>query len=202
MLVTSGPFNVFGGVRYDPARREVRFTPNAPDLRAGLQYVFRVRTGVTSWDGVALAEALEVPFVPDGRATVSPTPVPTLRGDVAPLLAARCGRASCHGGDAPVMGLDLSSAEAIARTAVGVVARETANGRNAPDYTDPRWGAMLRVDPGDAPAQGRPEYSYLLYKVLGDGPITGARMPPDGAPLDARDAAMLSDWIAAGAPRD
>lgn len=200
--MTSGPFSVYGGVRYDPVRREVRFSPNAPDLRAGLQYVLRVSTALRGWDGTALASPLEVPFVPAGSERPSPPPAPSLRADIAPLLIARCGRAACHGGDAPVMGLDLSSADAIARTNIGVVARQNANGRNAPDYTDPRWGALLRVDPGDAPGQGRPEYSYLIYKLLGDGPIVGARMPPDEAPLSLDEIARVSDWIALGAPRD
>lgn len=99
------------------------------------------------------------------------------------------------------MGLDLHDADAILATAVGRVSRETANGRGTPDYTDPRWGAMLIVDPGDAPGQGRPEYSYLLYKLLGDGPTRGAAMPP-GAPLSRDEIEAVSDWIAAGAPRN
>jgi hypothetical protein len=199
--VTSGPFSVYGGVRYDPVRREVQFTPNAPDLRMGLRYVFRVSTGLRAWDGAALSNAVEVPFVPGGRAMPLPRRTPGFLTEVVPLLRARCGDPRCHGGAAPTMGLDLSSPDGVARTAIGVVARETANGRNAPDYTDPRWGALLRVDPGDAAGQGRPEYSYLVYKLLGDGPVLGARMPP-GAPLDPAETALLADWIAAGAPRD
>ncbi|MFO0630601.1 MAG: hypothetical protein U0325_33925 [Polyangiales bacterium] len=201
MRITSGPYAVYGGVRFDPARREVRFVPNAPDLRVGLRYVFRVTTGLRAWDGAALATPLEVPFVPEGRYEPPRTAPPSLRLAVAPLLAARCASSDCHGGDAPAMGLDLRDAESVMRTAVGRVARETANGRSAPDYTDPRWGAMLVVDPGDAPGQGRPEYSYLIYKLLGDGPFRGAAMPP-GAPLSRDEVITISDWIAAGALRD
>ena len=53
---------------------------------------------------------------------------------------------------------------------------------------------------GLADGQGRPEYSYLVYKLLGDGPVVGARMPPDGPSLSAEEIARVSDWIAAGAP--
>jgi hypothetical protein len=199
--ITSGPYSVYGGVRFDPARREVRFVPNASDLRLGLRYVFRVSEGLRAWDGAPLATPVEVPFVPEGRYTPPATDTPSLRRTVAPLLAARCATSGCHGGDAPAMGLDLRDAEALFRTAVGRVARETANGRTLPDYTDPRWGALLIIDPGDAPMQGRPEYSYLIYKLLGDGPTRGAAMPP-GARLSPEEILAISDWIAAGAPRD
>ncbi len=199
--ITSGPFSVYGGVRYDPARREVRFVPNAPDLRMGLRYIFRVSEALRAWDGAPLSTPVELPFVPEGRFTPTPTEPPSLRRTIAPLLATRCATAVCHGGDAPAMGLDLRDADALLRTAVGRVARGTANGRTLPDYTDPRWGALLIIDPGDAPMQGRPEYSYLIYKLLGDGPVRGGVMPPD-ARLSPEEITTISDWIAAGAPRD
>lgn len=193
---------MYGGVRYDPVRREVRFTPNADELRMGLRYVFRVSTALAAWDGATLPEAFAVPFVPEGRVPPEPRPMVSLRAEIAPLLVARCGDGRCHGGPTPAMGLDLASVDGIARTAIGVIAAQTANGSRRPDYTDPRWGALLRIDPGDAPAQGRPEYSYLIYKVLGDGPIRGARMPPEGPALSRSELERLSDWIALGAPLD
>lgn len=201
LRITSGPFSVYGGVRYDPVRREVRFVPNAPDLRPGLRYVFRVGEALRAWDGAPLLATVDVPFVPQGRAEATAATVPSLRARIAPMFAARCASARCHGGEAPAMGLDLRDADAIIATAVGRIARETDNGRGTPDYTDPRWGALLRIDPGDAPGLGRPEYSYLVYKLLGDGPIRGGRMPPD-APLPIDDIAAVADWIAAGAPRE
>jgi hypothetical protein len=66
--------------------------------------------------------------------------------------------------------------------------------------TDPAWGTLQRVDPGFAAGQGRPEYSYLVYKLLGDGAVVGARMPPEGPPLATEEIARVADWIAAGAP--
>jgi hypothetical protein len=44
-----------------------------------------------------------------------------------------------------------------------------------------------------------PLRSYLFLKALGDGGIVGAPMPPSGVP-DPRIAAVLHDWIEAGAP--
>ena len=66
-------------------------------------------------------------------------------------------------------------------------------------YSDPAWGALQRVDRGNVAGLGRPEYSYVVYKLLGDGPVVGQRMPPE-APLTPDEVALVSDWIAGGAP--
>jgi hypothetical protein len=52
---------------------------------------------------------------------------------------------------------------------------------------------LLRVKPGD------PSASYLYLKLLDDGGIKGARMPP-GSPLDPRLPALFFQWIEAGSP--
>ncbi len=200
-VVRSGVVGVFGGVRYDPVRRSVSFLPDARAFRRALQYEFFVAPTVRAWDGARLAAPVTVRFVPGALETVPPAPTVSLARDVAPLLAARCATASCHGGATPVMGLDLSSAAALRRTTIRVTARERpAAGPATTTSADPAWGALDRVDPGFAMGQGRPEYSYLVYKLLGDGPVVGARMPPEGAPLTQDEMARVSDWIAAGAP--
>lgn len=197
--VTTGGLQAFAGLRYDLVSREVALFPNPNDLRPGLEYVFTVDVGLRGWDGSALPRPVEVRFRPTVREAVPPRRVPSLRGEVAPLLAARCADAGCHGGAEPAMGLDLSSAESIRDTAVGVLARERGGGAFLEDL-DPRWSTLPRVDPGIAPQQGRPEYSYLLYKLLGDGPVWGARMPRGRAPLTEDETRLVADWIAAGAP--
>jgi hypothetical protein len=199
--VTTGAISIFGGVRYDPVRREVWYQPNVGELRQGLEHVLTVRAMVTSWDGVALGRDHEVHFIPQGRVGDTPLPQGSLARDVAPLFLARCTGAGCHGPRAPALGLDLSSPEAIRRTAVGVSSvQRPAPGPAGVTVTDPHWGPLFRVDPGVTAGQGRPEYSYLVYKLLGDGPVVGARMPPGRVPLSVTEVAQVASWIAAGAP--
>jgi hypothetical protein len=101
------------------------------------------------------------------------------------------------------MALDLSSPEAIVRSTSRVVARQRpAVGASVNTSSDPAWGSLMRVDPGTLDGFGRPEYSYLIYKVLGDGPIVGERMPPTGGSLAIDEISTLADWIAAGAPNN
>lgn len=202
VVVRSGVLGVFGGVRYDPVRRAVRFVPDARAFRRALQYEFAVTAGVRAWDGGGLAAPLSVRFMPGATEPAPAPPAVSLARDVAPLLAARCATARCHDADAPAMGLDLSSAAALRRTAIRVPARERPAPGPAISTTaaDPAWGALERVDPGFVAGQGRPEYSYLVYKLLGDGPVVGARMPPEGPALPLDDIARVADWIAAGAP--
>ncbi len=199
--VTSGAIGVFGGLRYDMVRRRVEFVPDARSFRRTIQYEFAINGVLRAWDGAALANPVTLRFSV-GDAVPSPVrPTRTLSGDVAPLLASRCATARCHVGAEPAMGLDLSSPSAIARTALRVPSRERpAPGPAAAAPGDPLWGAMLRIDPGVSPQQGRPEYSYLMYKILGDGPVIGARMPPEGAPLTEEESAVVAAWIALGAP--
>lgn len=201
VLVRSGPVGVFGGVRYDVVRRRVEFVPDARSFRRTLQYEFVATSALRAWDGAPLENPVTLRFVVGATEPLAPRPAPSLTRDVAPLLAARCATAGCHGGASPSMALDLSSPTALVRTALRVASRERpAPGSTAQSPGDPQWGAMLRIDPGLTPQQGRPEYSYLLYKILGDGPILGARMPPDGAPLTDDERALIADWIALGAP--
>ncbi|GIW87443.1 MAG: cytochrome c [Isosphaeraceae bacterium] len=86
--------------------------------------------------------------------------------EVKPILARRC--VACHGALQQKSGLRLDTA------------------------------AGLRVggDSGPAIEPGRPEESYLLEVVGGEGPI---RMPPEGEPLSAGEVETLRAWIAAGA---
>lgn len=120
--------------------------------------------------------------------------------DVAPIFEARC--AGCHGGDDPPLGLDLSSPDAIERTAVGVVAEQARVGVQE----DEAWtGASAGLD--GAPridvlgTVGRPSRSYLLYKIIGDPHVGGSRMPPPPeAPLTFAEQQAISRWIRAGAP--
>lgn len=199
LRVTTGGLQAFAGIRYDMVRRELSLYPNPNDLRPGLEYVLTVDVGLRGWDGSALAAPVVVRFRPTVREAVPPDARPSLRRDVAPLLLATCVGAGCHGEVDPAMGLDLSSPRAIRASCLGVMARERA-GRAALEMLDPRWSALPRIDPGITSGQGRPEYSYVIYKLLGEGPIWGARMPLGRAPLSDAQTRLVVDWVTAGAP--
>lgn len=197
----SGAIGVFAGLRYDVVRRRVDLVPDSRSFRRTIAYELVVKGDVRAWDGAALENPTELRFVVGANASTPTWPTPSLSRDVAPLLSSRCATAGCHTGANAVMGLDLSSPSAILRTASRVPSSERpAPGPSARSPGDPRWGAMLRVDPGAGVGQGRPEYSYLVYKILGDGPLIGARMPPDGPALTDDESALVADWIALGAP--
>lgn len=198
VTMTSGTLGVYGGVQYDPARREISFTP--ADVRPGLQYVFTVLPTVRGWDGAALARPYTVVFVAAPRVTLPAPQPPRFRAEVAPLLARRCARPGCHAPPDAAMGMDLSTPEAIRRYTVGVAARQRPRG--APTGLDPRWGPMLRIDPGLGDGLGAPAASYLVYKLLGGGPALGQRMPPDGPALTPDELDRITRWIAAGARDD
>ncbi|MFO0663643.1 MAG: hypothetical protein U0174_06805 [Polyangiaceae bacterium] len=94
-------------------------------------------------------------------------------GDVLPLLQAKCG--SCHGAARADMGLDLSSGEAIQRTAVGRLARLSANASSSRDPISAGrvFGRnMALVDPRS------PGTSFLLYKTLLAAPAAPAFETP------------------------
>ena len=197
--VTTGGLQAFGGLRYDVLRRELSLYPNPNDLRPGLEYVLTVDVGLRGWDGSALAAPVIVRFRPTVREAVPPDAQPSLSHDIAPLFSQRCAASGCHGADSSAMGLDLSSARAIRASAVGIMARERGD-RALAETLDPRWSTLPRIDPGITSGQGRPEYSYLVYKLLGDGPIWGARMPLGGDPLSDDEIRLVVDWVTAGAP--
>lgn len=199
--VRSGVIGIFGGLRYDPVRRTVTFVPDARAFRRTLQYEFVVNATVRAWDGAPLVSPVNVRFMPGDTVTVPPRDTPSLAREVAPLLSARCATAGCHRPPSPVMGLDLSSTSGILRSTVGVIARQRPlPAPGGDEYTDPAWAALQRIDRGSIAGLGRPEYSYLVYKILGEGPIVGQRMPPEGDALTPTEQTRISDWIAAGAP--
>jgi hypothetical protein len=103
----------------------------------------------------------------------------TFAGRIKPLLNANCG--GCHGGQYPQAGLDLLSD--------GLYDRLMANSMQQP--------LKKLILPGS------PENSYLWLKLVGDGSITGSRMPADPvtgsrslAPDELTD---IESWIVAGA---
>ncbi len=86
---------------------------------------------------------------------------------------------TCHEGDAPPAGLDLSAGGSWSHLF------------NVASSQDPTF---IRVWPD------HPEQSLLFLKVNCDLPGVGERMPFGGLPLSDSDQALIYDWIAGGAP--
>ncbi|UJR80894.1 Ig-like domain-containing protein [Sandaracinus amylolyticus] len=185
-------------VRADPTLPGIRIEPQGaldPDAR----WELRVE-GVRDLDGIVGAR--EVVVFRTGRAETAPSDDVPPWSEIGPLLAQACG--DCHGGDAPVLGLDLASAEGVRATAIRVASRQTGERPRAGGIVTGLAG-MTRIEVfGDA---GRPEDSYLVYKLLGDPHIVGERMPPPddaGAAhaLSAEEIARVAAWIRGGAPTE
>ncbi|MCB9546812.1 MAG: Ig-like domain-containing protein [Myxococcales bacterium] len=151
----------------DPARLYV-------DWDGGL-----VGIGVGETTVTARVEGVEsAPFAV--RVTAARPPTATFRGDVLPLLRARCGVAGCH-----VDGVEPGDLRF--------------------DRDDDRVWEKL-VDEAAEQVAGRrrvmadaPERSYLVEKIAARTPGFGGRMPLGQAPLAAEDAALIIRWIVAGA---
>jgi len=101
---------------------------------------------------------------------------------VQPILTASCAVSGCHN-SATVANKELNlSAGASYASLVGVASAECA--------------ATKRVAPGS------PSTSYLMWKLQGTGPcFSGSKMPKTGS-LSAANLALISDWIANGAPNN
>jgi hypothetical protein len=122
-----------------------------------------------------------------------------------PVGYARTGSEPCVG--IPRMGLDLTSAEGLVRTAMSKVAHQTDTEANAgvPTETPPRFGlAMPIIDPG------RPDNSYLVYKMVvsrasyGPDPCGGSAYQVGLGGLclagSAAETDRLRDWFVRGEP--
>lgn len=106
-------------------------------------------------------------------------PVPA---SIEPLLQRSCGLArSCHAGDFPQAGLDLSTLDGAFRTAVGRPATQ------AP--------SMALIAPG------KPEQSYVLQKIRNMQQVGTAMPPPPSAPLCEAKLRAIEAWIRDGAER-
>lgn len=172
----------------------------------------RGAAGFRAYDGAPLdaARTPELITFMTSSFTVPPEPVPPFSEPscavVTELLASRCASACCHGGDQPILGLSLESAERIHATAIRRVARQTEKGnvagvayRNAE-----RFGLhMPIIDPASAPT------SYLVYKLLVHErnlePCSGPSCPFDDlpgarncSPLEADEVERMKDWFVTG----
>ena len=106
-------------------------------------------------------------------------PVPA---SIEPLLQRSCGLArSCHAGNFPQAGLDLSTLDGAFRTAVG-----------RPSTQAPSMALI---------APGKPEQSYVLQNISNRQLVGTAMPPPPSAPLCEAKLRAIEAWIRDGAER-
>ena len=190
VILRSGDRGISVRVAVDPARQMLEARPESM-LDPEIDYRLEV-AGLDDIDGFA-GEPVVVHFSTGLDTTPAPEPGATWR-EVEDIFAAT-GCTGCHAGEAPLMGLDLSSAEMARATAIGVPAREVAARGEVGPHVSGLVG-LSRIDPG------RPDRSYLVYKRLGDPHILGGRMPFELPPLDPDDIATVIRWIRVGAPTE
>lgn len=106
----------------------------------------------------------------------SPAPVPSGKEVIETVLVPSCGFSSCHGSSSG--GLTLTNSSAYA---------------NLVNQASSQIPDMLRVKPG------KPEESYLYWKLIAHDGIVGDEMPPGGS-LTAANIEFIAEWIAGGAP--
>lgn len=109
---------------------------------------------------------------------------PTTESVVTNILAPSCGTSGCHSQPEPQQGLDLSSGEAIMRTAVS---------------RPPTVGSAPRLYPAII-VPGDPDASFLVAKITLPGADEGVPMPPTDFMLTDEAVQTIRDWIRAMPP--
>lgn len=185
VAVRSGDRQLGASLRYDPVWRTLYIDPVPELLDPDVDYVFFV-DGPTSFDGRRLGPSTFRLRVTEALATPGPDPV-----RFEEVRRALSGCEPCHGPERAVLGLDVTD---LRGTAVGVPAEEVRSAAFGPALV-----GTQRIEPH------HPERSYLLYKMLGEGPIVGDVMgaaDTPGVSLSRTDVGVISRWIAEGAHVD
>ncbi len=114
---------------------------------------------------------------PFGKPLTDAVPLgPTLSGIQANIFTPIC--TQCHTGSAAPLGLALDAG----------VARQNLLGVGSEEISE-----LLRVNPG------KPDSSYIVWKIEGRDGIVGLRMPRNLPPLQADQITAIREWIANGA---
>jgi hypothetical protein len=167
---------------YDPVRGRLSVWPSA-SMWKNATWLLEIKPGLAGLDGLLVETGVVTEFrTGEEGGDNQPFPILNYEDHIRPIFDARC--ASCHN-DSGVADLDLSSADSVAATALGV-----------PSTGWPDWKRITASRPGE---------SYLIYKIIGDERISGAPMPRSwddddpAPPLHAEDQEAIVDWIASGA---
>lgn len=156
--------------------------PSIIDMLALMCFIEGLDPQASAYDLGARINFVDCSYSADPRALNLVGTGATWSGRIKPMLEATCG--GCHGGANPSAGFDV--------LADGLYDRLFQPSSQQP-------ARMLVV-------AGNPEQSYLYLKLVGDGSITGDRMPLDpvsgGSYLPEEDLAAVQTWITAGALQD
>jgi hypothetical protein len=168
---------------YDLVERVLRYT--LPGLREAARYSVHLPVpdehqygfGFRAFDQAGLSRTGSAPLAFSFRTQASNQPppssvepIPTCREALAVFRRGGCSTGLCHGSDGscpdpclPSMGLDLGSREGLIATALGRVARQTdTEGHSGVTLDNPsQFGVGMPILD-----RGRPDNSYLLYKLL------------------------------------
>lgn len=196
--VVSGDVRQTLSVSFDVVAREIVMrSQDGVLLEPGVTYRAVIAPGIMDLDGRTLGTEHAWTFR-TGEVVIDLPNRPSVTWEqVGPLFARSCASGACHGSRVPSLGLDLSSEAAALSSMVGVPATQ---------MTVPRSTGLLHARPGlwGLPrvdvfsGGGRPERSYVMYKILGESHVLGAKMPPPGTAqaLSESEAAWVADWIA------
>jgi hypothetical protein len=204
--IESGVSRPFLSVRFDLVDQVIVATTfTTSPLEPSVVYRLTIE-GVRDLDDRELPEPFSMAFRTGTEPGEPLAPRGAAWADVEPIFERSCADTACHGPGAAVLGLDLSSAEAVRNTAIG---RPSLQFPSATSSSEGSGGTLalagLRIIDVLA-GSGRPELSYLLYKMIGDPHALGEPMPPPGdrdhPPLTDEELRLVADWILAGAPTD
>jgi hypothetical protein len=196
-------------ISYDPVTRVVTIKPMVGDLVAGQTYTLAIGTpqsatdlnGLRAIDGATIdPKSSVIAFqVTAALGTVSMPATVDFCASVTPIFL-NCTRATCHTGNLPPAGLDLSANDRIEATGVGRVAEGSNQGPSAgPQSPGLRFGQDMPVIDRSTVSSGNPGNSWLLYKVLMANPMPSPATPPPSPvawqPLSDGERAILADYV-------
>jgi hypothetical protein len=179
--LSSGPLGYKIMAHYNPLAMELLIWSNVYMLEDTV-YLVAFEKGIKSLNGNELSHGVVTTFKTGSEKSLErPFEKISWAEGVSTLFKSRC--SSCHGGVAPMAGLDLSSQKAVVETAVNVV---------SPSYQG--WQRLSAYKPGK---------SYLLYKLFENDYKAGALMPRtmDGTKttlLFEDEIEMVKNWIQSG----
>jgi len=177
----SGVVEVFDGIAATTIASGVTATSGTmmttPWTLAGLPdgATYQIRVTITDGTGATVTDRSDAGFAIRSAAVVG------FASQIQLLLTASCTGSSCHDNSQPAAGLVLTTGNSYSEL-VGIASSQCATNK------------LVEA--------GKPEASYLVFKLDGAGPcFVGNAMPP-GSMLTPAQILTVRDWIANGAPNN